>query len=270
MIDYDFHKADNVNDGMTNLYQIVTYLRDPVDGCPWDKEQTPKDMIRDLQGEVFEYLDALSDGDTEHQKEELGDVFLSLFLLGKIHDQIGDFSLTDCLNDACEKYIRRHPHVFSNAQVGNTDDVLKNWDLIKKNVEGRKEDTSRFFNNIERNMPELERCYKISKKAAKAGFEWKTAEDVADKVREEIDEVFTAKNADEIEDELGDVLFAAVNLCRFLHVKPQDALQRSNAKFIRRFEWVYKKANEQGLEINNLSYEQMNNLWDQAKEVYPE
>ena len=167
MIEYELHKTDDVATDMKNLYDIVTFLRDPVDGCPWDKEQMPRDIIRSMQGEIYEYVDALNDGDKPHQSEELGDVFLNLFLLGKIHDQNGDFSLADCLNDACEKYIRRHPHVFSNTEVKDTADVLRNWNRIKKEKEGRTESSDDFFDGVPKSAPELERCYGISKKAVK-------------------------------------------------------------------------------------------------------
>ena len=268
MIDYKFKRADNTADAMKNLYQIVKYLRDPEDGCPWDREQTVQDMIRDLQGEVYEYIDALSENDADHEKEELGDIFLSLFLLGRIHEENGDFGLTDCLNECCEKYIRRHPHVFSDVKVQNTEDVLNNWEKIKKNVEGRTEDRDNFFSNIERNMPELERCYKISKKAAKVGFEWPDFNGVICKVREEVNEVENADN-ENLEAELGDVLFAAVNMCRFSHIRPQDALQHANNKFINRFNMVCKLAENQNLKLESLTDKQWNDFWNEAKKSYP-
>ena len=267
MIHYDYKDADNANDGMKNLYQIVTYLRDPKDGCPWDKEQTTKDIIRDLQGEAYEYIDAQSDNDIEHQKEELGDIFMSLFLLARIHEENGDFKLSDCLNEACQKYIRRHPHVFSNSEALTTDQVLTNWEDIKKNVEGRKDDEKDFFAKVERNMPELERCYKISKKAAKVGFEWQTLKNVGDKVREEITEAENA-SPENLEAELGDVLFAAVNMCRFSKVLPQDALQHANHKFINRFNCVVKLAKDQNLELKDLSDKQWDDFWNIAKSKY--
>ena len=180
MIDYKLRKSDDVAKDMENLYDIVTCLRDPKDGCPWDKEQMPRDIIRSMQGEIYEYIDALNDEDKPHQSEELGDVFLNLFLLGKIHDQNGDFSLAECLNDACEKYIRRHPHVFADVDVKDSKEVLENWNRIKKDVEGRKQDDEDFFDNISKSAPELERCYSISKKAAKVGFDWPDIDGVYD------------------------------------------------------------------------------------------
>lgn len=265
MVKYDLKKTDNIKDGFSSLWDIVTYLRDPEDGCPWDKEQFPKDIIRSMQGEIYEYIDALSDGDKEHQKEELGDIFLNLFLLAKIHDQNGDFKASDSLNLANEKYIRRHPHVFSNVKVESSDDVINNWQAIKKNVEGRKDDDNDFFNNIERNAPELERCYKISKKAVKVGFEWPDIHGVYDKLSEEINETKQAKNEEELTEELGDVLFTVVNLCRYYHIKPQDALHFANQKFIKRFNIVYKLAQEQGKSLENLSLDEYDALWNQAK-----
>ena len=267
MIDYTFEKADNISSAMKNLYEIVTILRDPEDGCPWDKEQTAKDIVRDLQGEIYEYIDALSEGDNEHIKEELGDVFMSLFLLVAIHNEADNFNLTDCLNETCEKYIRRHPHVFKGEKLENSNDVKTQWEYIKKNVEGRNTEEG-FFGKEIKNIPELERCYRISKKAAGVGFEWDNIGEVAEKVREEINEV---ENADKntIESELGDVLFAAVNLCRFSHVKPQDALQHANVKFINRFEYINDYLKKNNLRFSDLSKNQLNELWNQSKKVFP-
>lgn len=265
MIEYELKETEDVRDGFTSLWDIVNCLRDPVNGCPWDKEQMPSDIIRSMQGEIYEYIDALYDKDRPHQMEELGDVFLNLFLLLKIHNQNGDFKASDCLNMCNEKYIRRHPHVFSDTQVKDTKEVLENWNSIKRNVEGRKDDSSSFFYNIERNAPELERCYKISKKAAKAGFEWSDVQGVYDKVQEELDEVRNAHTQEEITEELGDVLFTVVNLCRHYKVRPQDALDNANNKFIKRFELVNSIAKEKNLKLEELSSKEWKELWNQAK-----
>ena len=268
MIEYELHKTDDVATDMKNLYDIVTFLRDPVDGCPWDKEQMPRDIIRSMQGEIYEYVDALNDGDKPHQSEELGDVFLNLFLLGKIHDQNGDFSLADCLNDACEKYIRRHPHVFSNTEVKDTAEVLRNWNRIKKEKEGRTESSDDFFDGVPKSAPELERCYGISKKAVKVGFEWPDVEGVVDKVKEELQEVMDAETDEQTMEELGDLLFTVVNLCRKKHVKPQDALSYANNKFTGRFNILRKLADERKLVLEDLTPEKYDELWNEAKCIY--
>ena len=268
MIEYELHKTDDVATDMKNLYDIVTFLRDPVDGCPWDKEQMPRDIIRSMQGEIYEYVDALNDGDKPHQSEELGDVFLNLFLLGKIHDQNGDFSLADCLNDACEKYIRRHPHVFSNTEVKDTAEVLRNWNRIKKEKEGRTESSDDFFDGVPKSAPELERCYGISKKAVKVGFEWPDVEGVVDKVKEELQEVMDAETDEQTMEELGDLLFTVVNLCRKKHVKPQDALSFANNKFTGRFNILRKLADERKLVLEDLTPEKYDELWNEAKRIY--
>ena len=268
MIEYELHKTDDVATDMKNLYDIVTFLRDPVDGCPWDKEQMPRDIIRSMQGEIYEYVDALNDGDKPHQSEELGDVFLNLFLLGKIHDQNGDFSLADCLNDACEKYIRRHPHVFSNTEVKDTAEVLRNWNRIKKEKEGRTESSDDFFVGVPKSAPELERCYGISKKAVKVGFEWPDVEGVVDKVKEELQEVMDAETDEQTMEELGDLLFTVVNLCRKKHVKPQDALSYANNKFTGRFNILRKLADERKLVLEDLTPEKYDELWNEAKRIY--
>ncbi len=267
MIEYKFEKTDDINKCFKNFYEIISCLRDPENGCPWDKEQMPKDIIRSMQGEIYEYIDALSDDDKNHQKEEIGDIFLNLFLLLKIHDQNGDFDATDSLNEACEKIIRRHPHVFSNVHADNSSEVHKIWQDIKKNVEGRIQSDENFFDNLERNAPEIERCYKISKKAAKVGFEWPDLQGVFNKVNEELTEVKNAYSEENLEEELGDLLFSVVNLCRYQHIKPQDALQNANNKFIKRFNLVYKLAEEENLKLEELSAEQWDLLWNKAKSL---
>jgi len=266
MIDYTLKKTDDVRTDMGNLYDIVECLRDPKDGCPWDKEQMPRDIVRSMLGEIYEYIDALNDGDKPHQSEELGDVFLNLFLLGKIHDQNGDFSLAECLNEACEKYIRRHPHVFSDTNVANTEEVLKNWNRIKKENEGRRDDSADFFNGVPKSAPELERCYDISKKAVKVGFDWPDVQGVYDKVNEELGEVMAAQTKEQQTDELGDLLFTVVNLCRKMHIKPQDALSYANNKFTKRFNIVKQLADDKGLELEKLDPKQWDDLWNIAKE----
>lgn len=263
MIDYAFERTDDERKGMSNLYDIVSYLRDPVDGCPWDKEQMPPDIIRSMQGEIYEYIDALNDGDKAHQSEELGDVFLNLFLLAKIHDQNGDFKLSDCLNDACEKYIRRHPHVFSNVEVSDSSDVLVNWDNIKRNVEGRVQKS--FFEGVPKDAPELERCYSISKKAAKVGFDWDSVDGIYDKVKEELSEVQAAETQDERLDEIGDLLFTVVQLARKNHIKPQDALAHANLKFMKRFERSMMEAESKGLDCSHLTEKDLDEVWNIAK-----
>ncbi len=265
MIDYKLNKSDDVCQDMKNLYDIVTCLRDPKDGCPWDKEQMPRDIIRSMQGEIYEYVDALNDNDKAHQSEELGDVFLNLFLLGKIHDQNGDFSLADCLNDACEKYIRRHPHVFSDVHVDNTEQVLSNWNRIKKENEGRRQSSDDFFEGVPKSAPELERCYSISKKAVKVGFDWHDTEGVYEKVKEELDEVMEAETDEQVMEELGDLLFTVVNLCRKKHIKPQDALAFANRKFVRRFNYVNKIVTDNNMDYESLTDDQWDDFWNIAK-----
>lgn len=263
MIDYTLEKAEEPKKGFSNLYDIVNCLRDPEQGCPWDREQMPADIIRSMQGEIYEYIDALNEGDDAHVSEELGDIFLNLFLLAKIHDQNGDFSLASCLNDACEKYIRRHPHVFSNVSVSSSADVLSNWQKIKTNVEGRK--STGFFDNVPKSTPELEKSYKISKLAAKVGFDWPSVEGIYDKVEEELGEVKEASNSDAVCEEIGDLLFTVVQLARVNHIKPQDALAKANLKFVSRFNKVVELAKEQGLEVEALSAEQLDELWKKIK-----
>lgn len=265
MIDYTLVRSDDETKAMKSLYEVVSCLRDPKDGCPWDKEQMPRDIIRSMQSEIYEYVDALNDKDLPHQSEELGDVFMNLFLLGKIHDQNGDFNLATCLDDASEKYIRRHPHVFSDVNVENTADVLKNWNRIKVEQEGRKPSEENFFEGVSNSAPELEKCYSISKKAAKVGFDWHDESGVVNKVKEELDEVVSSETPEHKMEELGDLLFTVVQLCRKNHIKPTDALNYANNKFVKRFNEVNRLAKESNMELSVLSDQQWDDLWNQAK-----
>lgn len=258
------------------LYKIVQKLRSP-EGCPWDRKQTPLTMRQPLIEETFEAVDAISAGDANHTKEELGDVFLNASMIASIHEENDDFTIVQVMNDVCDKIIRRHPHVWKNSEGNSTlvegsqndaDKVLEQWEQIKQKVEGRKKKSS--LDEVSYGLPPLLRAYKIQKKAAKKGFDWKDAEGPWSKIQEEIAELKEAsltKTKDEIEKELGDVLFSVVNLARHLDVDPNLALASTNQKFMKRFAYVEEKMELSGEQMNPENLEIMDKFWDESKKL---
>ncbi|GHV29902.1 nucleoside triphosphate pyrophosphohydrolase [Spirochaetia bacterium] len=265
------------------LYDTVVRLRAP-DGCPWDREQSPATLRGDLIEETYECIEAIDEKDPAHIREELGDLFLLVTMLSYMHEQAGFFSVADALRDITEKLIRRHPHVFGEVgnprfQVKDSAEVLDNWAKIKVEQEGRKPKDS-LMDEVPLGLPPLDRAYKLQKKAAGAGFDWPDVPGVMGKLEEELGEVTAAikeaeaagnaadSNAaarEALEGELGDLLFSAVNLCRFLKVEPSVALQRTNAKFVRRFKHVEKRMKETNQTMKPGNLEAMDVFWEEAK-----
>ena len=288
----EFNTAEKA---FNRLYNVVKILRCP-EGCPWDKEQTPLSMRRDLIEETFEAVDAITQEDSFHAKEELGDVMLNATMISYMYEQKGDFSVAEVLNDLAEKLIRRHPHVFpesegsvcANTPVKNGEQVLNQWDRIKENLEGRK--TECILDEVPQGFPPLLKAYKMQKKAAKKGFDWDNVEDVKAKITEELAEVEEArlkvnellKNQDahvfemksskeadeaqkELEGEIGDLLFAVVNYARHLGVDPETALNATNTKFHKRFSYVQKKMEENEIPMIQENLSKMDEFWNEAK-----
>jgi tetrapyrrole methylase family protein/MazG family protein len=261
---------------------VVKRLRAP-DGCPWDIEQTPESTRANLIEEAYECVEAINEKDPAHIREELGDVFLLATMLAYMYEQEGAFSVSDSLEEVSDKLIRRHPHVFGDAVAADSAAVLKQWDEIKVKVEGRKTKDS-VLDKVSRALPPLERAYQLQKKAAKVGFDWLRAEDVWDKVAEELTETreacgeLVASGADgedhggvgeaareHLEEEIGDLLFSVVNISRFLKVDPAVALHRAIGKFDRRFRHVEKSMKARGHEMCPDTFAEMDALWDEAK-----
>ena len=245
------------------LYDIVVRLRGP-GGCPWDIEQTPSSLRGSLVEETYECLEAIDEKDPVHISEELGDLFLLATMISYMHEQEGKFSVADALSNVGKKLIRRHPHVFGEVKVKDSAEVLNNWAEIKVKQEGRKPKDSA-LDEVSGGLPPMERSFKLQKKAAKAGFDWQDIEGVAEKIKEELDEVRAAKNETETEEELGDLLFSVINLCRYLKIEPSSALNRTNNKFIERFKYVEKKMKETGQEMKKENLNIMDKYWNEAK-----
>jgi tetrapyrrole methylase family protein/MazG family protein len=279
----------------SHFFEVLRRLRAP-NGCPWDVDQTPLSLRGTFVEETFEVVDAITEGDTDHVKEELGDVLLNALMVAYMYEQQGSFSLGEVFNTLTEKLVRRHPHVFTQSEgraflqeeISKPDEVLRQWDTIKDNLEHRQGVS--ILDQVPRGFPPLLRAYKVQKKAAKKGFDWDNEGAVYDKVQEELAEVcaaiaeaqraappaiaepFTVKagpaqNAGQlkVEDELGDAFFALVNWSRHLGVDPSVALNRSTEKFSRRFRWVEGKAKKRGEEMRTLSPAALDELWKQAK-----
>ena len=284
----------DIRDAFKTFYDIVVRLRSP-GGCPWDLEQTPESLRSDLIEETYECIEAIDEKDGEHIKEELGDLFLVITMLAFMHEQEGAFSVNDVFAMVSEKLIRRHPHVFGEVKAATSAEVLENWAKIKVQQEGRKPKDS-ILDSVSQGLPPLERAAKLQKKAAKAGFDWPDFSGVQAKVLEELDEVkaaayqlrieqtahsSTAKadsgaeadgDADsaateKLEEELGDLLFSVVNLCRFFSVDPSVALAGTNNKFISRFKYVEKQMKENGIEMKKENLRDMDTFWNQAKRI---
>jgi tetrapyrrole methylase family protein / MazG family protein len=267
--------ASSAAEAFGRLSSIVARLRAP-DGCPWDKEQTPKSLRGSVVEEAYELVEAIDEGDAAHVAEEAGDLFLLATMIPYMHEESGDFSVADVLSGISDKLVRRHPHVFGDASAETSDAVLKQWNEIKEKVEGRRKKDS-LLDEVSRALPPLERAYKLQKKAAKAGFDWAEAASVWAKAREELRESEEACEAiaagggassaerDALEGELGDLLFSAVNLARFLKVDPTIALNAANEKFSRRFRHVEKRMAEAGIKLSAENMARMDSYWDEAK-----
>ncbi|MDF2987391.1 MAG: MazG family protein [Eubacterium sp.] len=262
-------KGENclMNEGkLERLIDIMKLLRSE-EGCPWDREQTHESLKKYLIEETYEYLEVVDLDDKARMCEELGDVLLQIVFHARIAEENGDFNIGDVINRVCDKMIHRHPHVFGDVSAETSSQVLKNWEEIKKKEKGVKDQTS-VLQDVPKNLPALMRGYKVQQKAAQVGFDWTNPEDVFAKLREEIDELeaeFKKENKAGIQDELGDVLFSVVNLSRFLKVHPELSLTQSTNKFIGRFEHIEKSAQAQEKRLSDMSLEEMEALWVEAK-----
>jgi tetrapyrrole methylase family protein/MazG family protein len=266
------------------LYSIIAKLRAP-EGCPWDREQTPKSLRGNIIEETYELVEAIDEGDAPHVREEAGDLYLLATMVAYMHEEMGSFSVADTLDAISAKLVRRHPHVFADSEAATPDAVIRQWNEIKEKVEGKRRKDS-ILDEVSRALPPLERSYKVQKKAAKAGFDWTRASDVWAKAREELaeaEQICTALAAGDgsaagareraaaggdrsgLEDELGDLLFSAVNLSRFLGVDPGLALNGAIEKFSRRFRHVEKRMAEAGKPLAAENMDLMDSFWNEAK-----
>ncbi len=231
--------------------------------CPWDRKQTIQTLRQQTLEEVYELADAITDENYTHIKEELGDLLLHIVFYSKIGEEKGSFTLDDVIEGVCNKLVSRHPHIYSSVKVEDEEDVKRNWEAIKMK-EGKKS----VLSGLPPSLPALMKALRLQGKTKQVGFEWDNTAQVQDKVNEEIAELYEAVaggNQEEIEDEMGDVLFSLINYARFINVDPEQALEKTNKKFIRRFQYIEEKAKEQGKELQNMTLAEMDTLWNQAK-----
>ncbi|WP_353854051.1 nucleoside triphosphate pyrophosphohydrolase [Bacillus sp. Bos-x628] len=251
--------------------KVIRTLRGP-GGCPWDQKQTNESLKPYLIEECYELLEAIDEEDPDHIVEELGDVLLQVLLHAQIGEDDGYFSIDDVIQHVTEKMIRRHPHVFGDTNVTQASDVVANWEEIKEKE--KQERPASILQSIPATLPALTKAYKLQKKAAKVGFDWTEIEDIWKKYEEEKQEflVEVAKNVNEdttkqMKDEFGDLLFVLVNIGRFYQLEPETALSSANTKFIRRFQHIERKAKDMGRSLEDMTLEEMDDLWNDAKRI---
>ena len=246
---------------LEKLVDIIAVLRGE-NGCPWDREQTHKSLRPNMLEEAYEAVDAIDDGDISNLREELGDVLLQVVLHSQIAKDNGEFDIEDVAKELSDKLIHRHPHVFGTEKVSSADDVVVNWDKLKKE---EKTNRKSILDGISKSQSALMSAQKISKKVVKVGFEWESVESLKDCIKSEYTEFENAVKAsdkEQMEDEMGDIFFATVNLARWYKIDAEQALLRANKKFIKRF----KKMEEiKTKPFEEYSFEEFNNLWKQAK-----
>jgi tetrapyrrole methylase family protein/MazG family protein len=249
------------------LLNLMRRLRAP-GGCPWDAEQTHESLKRYLLEETYEVLEAIDSKSTKMLKEELGDLLLQAVFHTVIAEEKGEFTMDDVLHVLCDKLIRRHPHVFTDLKIDTIDDLVANWERIKKAEKG--EERRSALSGVPPQLPALLRAQKITEKASRVGFDWDHVDPVFAKVLEELKELeetlFTG-DQERMEAELGDLLFSIVNLGRFLSINPEDALRKTISRFISRFNYVEDSLHAQGKTLPDASLEQMDRLWDEAKKA---
>ena len=269
-----FRKGENNAEAFDRLVDVIRALRAP-DGCPWDRAQTHETLKRGMIEECYEVIEAIETGNTENLIEELGDVLLQVVMHSQIAEEDGRFTLAEVAEGESDKMIRRHPHVFAekleNKENGtmSVDNVLDLWDNIKAEEKSSRTVT-KAMDEIPRALPALLRGEKIQKKAAKVGFDWDDVSGAFDKTKEELAEVREAyenkEGQERLQEEVGDLLFAVVNISRFLDVDPEEALNGASAKFMKRFSYVEKTAGEQGRRLGDMTLAEMDVLWDEAKQ----
>ena len=260
MVDFQYKDSYNVKD----LEEIVRILRAP-GGCPWDAEQTHQSIRRNFLEEAYEAVEAIDEENPDHLKEELGDVLLQVVFHARMEQEAGRFDLDGVADGVCKKLIYRHPHVFGDVAVSGTGEVLTNWEELKRKEKGQATNTDA-LEAVARSLPALWRAEKVQKKAKKAGFDWPEVSGALDKLSEELEELRqAAAQGTNVAEELGDLLFSAVNVSRFLGVDCEDALNQATDKFIGRF----RKAEEQAGErpMTEMTLAELDQLWERAKET---
>ncbi len=256
-------------EALARLLGVMDELREK---CPWDREQTFESLRNNTIEETFELTDAITTGDMDGIREELGDLLLHIVFYSKMGDEQGRFDLGDVADALCDKLIYRHPHVFGTVEANSSGEVIRNWEMLKLAEKKKKERKGRggVLSGVPRSLPAMVKAFRIGQKAAAAGFDWERREDVWEKVREEItefEEEIPAMDHARMEDEMGDLFFALVNASRLYGIDPETALEKCNKKFIRRFEHIEAKAAEEGKSLGEMPLPEMEKYWQEAKTI---
>ena len=245
------------------LIKIMDELREQ---CPWDKKQTMNSLRYLTIEEMYELSDAILDKDMQEIKKELGDILLHIVFYARIASETNDFDISDVINGVCDKLIHRHPHIYGDVQVKDELEVKKNWEKLKL-----KEGKESVLEGVPRSLPAIVKSFRIQEKVRGIGFDWENKEQVWEKVIEELDELkveVEKGNNDRVESEFGDVLFALTNYARFININPEDALERTNKRFIKRFQIMEKLIKKENLQLDNMTLQEMDMYWDKAKHIY--
>ncbi len=261
-VPFDFKSRYTIED----LLRIMELLRAP-GGCPWDREQTHHSIRSNLLEETHEALEAIDNNNMDDLKEELGDVLMQVVFHAQMEKEAGSFTFDDVVDGVCQKLVVRHPHVFGDVTASDSAQVLQNWDAIKRKTKGDKSQTD-MLKSVPRSLPALMRAEKVQGRARRVGFDWPEVSGALQALRGETDELERAIAAGEpnaVTEELGDVLFSAVNVSRFVKVEPEEALTKATEKFIRRFEVVERLAAERGMDMAASTLEELDALWSEAK-----
>lgn len=261
---YNMHSTDDKLSAFRRIIEVLDTLRER---CPWDAKQTNESLRPNTVEEVFELADALIADDTQNIKKELGDVLLHVLFYSKIASEKEQFDIADVCNSLADKLIFRHPHIYGNVEVDSADKVAKNWEEIKLKEKGGNKTV---LAGVPTALPALIKANRIQEKAANVGFDWEERHQVWDKVKEEISEVeqeMEAGKGNDLEGEFGDLLFAVVNAARLYGVNPENALERTNRKFISRFNHLEKRAKEMNVALKEMSLSEMDKIWDEAKAI---
>lgn len=246
----------------TRLLDVMDKLRVE---CPWDREQTFDTLRNNTIEETYELADAITDKNMEGIKEELGDLLLHVVFYSKLGQEAGAFNYTDVANGVCDKLIYRHPHVYGDIHADTPEEVKQNWEALKLRKKKRKSGT---LGGVPVSLPAMVKAFCIGEKAAATGFDWEHKEDVWAKVKEELAEVdveLEAKDHERLTNEMGDLFFALINACRLYGIDPEGALERTNKKFIRRFEYIESRAEERGVTLHDMTLDEMDALWNEYK-----
>lgn len=245
--------------------RLLTIMDELREQCPWDKKQTMETLRHLTIEETYELGDAILDKDLEEVKKELGDVLLHIVFYAKIGSETKDFDIADVCNSICEKLINRHPHIYSDVEVENEDDVKRNWENLKL-----KEGKTSVLEGVPKSLPALVKANRIQEKVAGVGFDWEEPNQVWEKVEEELNEFkleVTSGNQDKMESEFGDVMFSMVNYARFLNINPENALERTNKKFSKRFQYLESKAKSLNKPLKDMTLAEMDVFWEEAKSL---